>query len=332
LRFRFHPLRFSFIALQSVYFPPGKSANILRGAFGIIFRRIACTPDCGDAQVCELAACCPYARMFEPSALGGPSGFADLPRPFVFRATHLDGRTMGPDESFSFDLNLFDLQSPAIAYLILAFGQLGQAGLGPGRGRAHLAEVSQLDEQGRTITRIYDGTSFLLQQQIPPLELSLDPPPERVERIRVQFLTPTELKSGQQVAARPEFGVLAGRIRDRLSKLRELYDDGPLPINFRGFGERAAQIQMTRCSISRMDVERRSSRTGQVHPIGGFVGEAEYEGDLTEFVPYLRAAKWTGVGRQTVWGKGELETICLRGTATGDISGSGQKVERTQAP
>ena len=40
--------------------------------------------------------------------------------------------------------------------------------------------------------------------------------------------------------------------------------------------------------------------------LGGFVGEAEYEGDLTEFVPYLRAAHWTGVGRQTAWGKGAL--------------------------
>jgi CRISPR/Cas system endoribonuclease Cas6 (RAMP superfamily) len=54
-------------------------------------------------------------------------------------------------------------------------------------------------------------------------------------------------------------------------------------------------------------VERRSSRTGQTHSIGGFVGEAEYEGDLAEFVPYLKAAKWVGVGRQTVWGKGEID-------------------------
>jgi len=51
---------------------------------------------------------------------------------------------------------------------------------------------------------------------------------------------------------------------------------------------------------------RRSSRTGQTHSLGGFVGKAEYQGDLTEFVPYLRAAQWTGVGRQTAWGKGEF--------------------------
>src|ERR1019366_10539609 len=95
--------------------------------------------------------------------------------------------------------------------------------------------------------------------------------------------------------------------RDRLSTLRELYDAGPLAIVFRGFGERAGRVKMTRCEIARVEAMRRSSRTGQVHPIGGFVGEAEYEGELGEFVPYLRLGRWVGVGRQTVWGKGEME-------------------------
>ena len=64
---------------------------------------------------------------------------------------------------------------------------------------------------------------------------------------------------------------------------------------------------MTRCKLGRVDVERRSSRTGQTHPIGGFVVDGEYEDELSEFIPYLSAAKWTGVGRQTVWGKGEVQ-------------------------
>src|SRR5262249_24057018 len=142
-----------------------------------------------------------------------------------------------------------------------------------------------------------------------PMELNLDAGPEQVDRVRVRFTTPTELKSGQQLTERPEFAVLAARIRDRLSTLRECYGEGPLAIDFRAFGERAARVRMTRCEIGRVEVERRSSRTGQVHPIGGFVGEAEYEGELAEFVPYLKAAKWTGVGRQTVWGKGVVEVL-----------------------
>ena len=46
-----------------------------------------------------------------------------------------------------------------------------------------------------------------------------------------------------------------------------------------------------------------------MHPIGGFTGTAEYVGDLAEFLPWLRAARWVGVGRQTVWGKGDVRVL-----------------------
>jgi hypothetical protein len=299
LLFRLHPLRFSFVARERISFPPGKSSNILRGAFGTIFRRIACVAQCSSTRECEWRASCPYARMFEPSALGsGPSGLADWPRPFVFRATHLDGRTIEPGETFHFDLNLFDVKPDAVAYLVLAFAQLAREGLGPGRSRVELTGVSQLDQNG-------DAVEAAFPKVPAPLELDLASS-EPISRLRVRFLTPTELKSGQQLAGRPEFGILAARVRDRISTLRELYCDGPLDIDFRAFGERAARVRMTRCEVRQVDVLRRSSRTGQVHPIGGFVGEAEYEGGLGEFVPYLQAARWTGIGRQTVWGKGEI--------------------------
>jgi hypothetical protein len=307
LLFRLYPLRFSFIAREPIHFPTGKSSNILRGAFGLIFRQIACVPECTGASECEWRGSCPYARLFEPSALtSGPSGLADWPRPFVFRATHLDGRTFDSGEPFDFDLNLFDIHSAAVSYLVLAFAQLAREGLGPRRSRVELAGVSQLNTLGDAAAAIFDGSSVPMQQNAPPLELNLAASAEPVTRLRIRFLTPTELKTGQQVAARPEFSMLAVRIRDRVSTLRELYGDGPLEIDFRAFGERAALARMTRCDIQQVKLVRRSSRTGQVHPIGGFTGEAEYEGDLTEFVPYLAAAKWTGVGRQTVWGKGEI--------------------------
>ncbi|MBV9765671.1 MAG: CRISPR system precrRNA processing endoribonuclease RAMP protein Cas6 [Acidobacteriaceae bacterium] len=305
--FRLYPLRFSFVAREAIYFPPGKSSNILRGAFGVIFRRIACVPQCTGARECEWRASCPYARMFEPTATeAGPSGLADWPRPFVFRATHLDGRSVASGESFQFDLNLFDVHTPAITYLVLTFAQLAREGLGSRRSPVELTGVSQLGENGQASTAIFDGASFVLQDGAKPLELNLEARPETVSRLRVTFVTPTELKSGQQLAARPEFATLAARVRDRISTLRELYGEGALAIDFRGFGERAAQVRMIRSEIQQVEIMRRSTRTGQVHPIGGFIGKAEYEGDLAEFVPYLRAARWTGVGRQTVWGKGQI--------------------------
>ena len=307
LLFHLYPLRFTFIARESIHFAEGKSANILRGAFGAIFRRLACVPECRQARDCELRASCPYARMFEPSTIGaGPSGLADWPRPFVFRATHLDGCTIAAGGRFHFDVNLFDTESPAIAYLVLTFAQLAREGLGPGRRRVELVSVEELSERSEPLAVIYDSASATVRQNVAPMELDLALCAEPVTHVRVRFVTPTELKSGSQLAGKPEFGILAGRVRDRVSTLRECYGEGPLDIDFRAFGERASLVRMIRCDIRPVSIERRSSRTGQVHGIGGFVGEAEYDGDLAEFLPYLQAAKWTGVGRQTVWGKGEI--------------------------
>jgi hypothetical protein len=68
---------------------------------------------------------------------------------------------------------------------------------------------------------------------------------------------------------------------------------------------------MTEWSMQKEDVTRFSTRTRVSHPIGGFTGEAVYEGELAEFFPYLEAAQWTGVGKHTVWGNGALSvSVC----------------------
>ena len=309
MTFRFYRFRFRFRAAGTLYFPPYKSGNIVRGAFGSVFRKLVCTPDCWDAKICEARCTCPYARIFNPRAAAGqgPSGLADWPRPFVFRASHLDGRTVAPDEAFHFDVHLFDVREPALEHYVQAFAELTREGLGPGRVRADLVRVDQLNIGGGTTAEVFDSAGGELRRLDPPICVYLGAAQERVERVRVRFVTPTELKSGQGAANRPEFGVLFARVRDRISTLRALYDCGALEIDFREMGERAAAVRMVRCELQSAAANRVSARTGQRHSLGGFIGEVEYEGNLGEFMPYLRVAQWTGVGRQTVWGKGEMQ-------------------------
>jgi hypothetical protein len=262
LTFDFHPVRFHFVAQTRIRFPAGNPANILRGAFGATLKRIT------SAET--------YARIFEPKSQRGPSGLADPPRPFVFRARHLDGFTIDPGEAFHFDVNIFDVRGDTVSCFIQVFSEFGTA---------KLQRVDRASE---------------------PQRLCLDPGLTPLSKVRVEFLTPTELKSKDQIVERPEFPILFGRIRDRLSTLSALYGSGPLEIDFTETGERAARVRLAQCKIRPVSAERRSGRTGKTHPIGGFVGSAEYEGELAEFLPYLEAARWTGVGRQTVWGKGEI--------------------------
>ncbi len=207
-----------------------------------------------------------YDRVFEPRCPDGPSGLRDVPRPFVFRVVE---REVAAGGAFVFGLPWFDVRNAPIPILGQAFGEIG--------------DVDSVD-----------GCEAL--------RLPLDSLVNQATRVRVRFVSPTELKG----AERPDFGVLFARVRDRISTLRTFYGPGPIKVDFKAMGERASRVVMTRCEIERVEGERFSRRTGQRHSLGGFIGVAEYKGELGEFMPYLEIARWTGVGRQTVWGKGEI--------------------------
>lgn len=205
-----------------------------------------------------------YACWFAPRLTSGPSGLREAPRPFVIRARNLDGIRVGPGEPFSFGLNVFDAAAAdRLASAFDAFAEL------------------------RNIRRECIRLGFESSD---------------CARVRVRFLSPTELKG----AVRPDFRNLFARIRDRVSTLRAMYQEGPLEIDFKAMGARAARVAMTRCEIAEVTAARTSRATGETHSLGGFTGVVEYGGELDEFFPYLKIAEWTGVGRQTVWGKGEI--------------------------
>lgn len=303
MQLQFFRLRFHFEAIDPILFPSGTTANTVRGALGSLLRGIACTPGCTASQH---DAECAYARIFEPRGRV-PSGFTERPRPFVLRTHHLDGRSLHPGESFFFDVHLFDLTERVLSYFIQALTRLADEGLGAGRKRALLHSVEQISLGGQGQGSVWDGGMLAPMLEPSTITLIADGVPATTARVR--FVTPTELKFQNAPAARPDFAVLFARIRDRISALCTLYGPVPLDIDFRAMGERASRVEMTRCELRSEHASRRSTRTGQVHPLGGFTGEAEYRGDLAEFLPYLRAARWTGVGRQTVWGKGEIQLL-----------------------
>jgi CRISPR-associated endoribonuclease Cas6 len=300
LTFDFYSCRFTFSARDSICFPVGLPGNILRGALGSVLRKIACVPECPghsgrDVRECERRMDCAYARIFEPAALAGgpggtgPSGLSDWPRPFVLRAAHLDHQTVAAGQNFWFDINLFEMRYPILDYFERTLQQLAAEGFGPGRGRADLLSVERHE----------------------PISVSLQAPQAETGNIRVVFRTPTELKRNEELVTQPDFGTLFARARDRVSTLRSLYGAGPLEIDFHAVGERASAVRTTQCQVRHLAKHRRSSRTGQSHGIGGFVGWAEYQGELSEFLPILQAAQWTGVGRHCVWGNGELRVEIL---------------------
>ena len=288
--FEFFRFRFHFRAVTPVRFPPGKAANVIRGGLGLVLR--------------QWAPPAVFAGLFQPEGGRGrtPSGLADPPRPFLIRAAHLDGVEAAAGATFYWDVHAFDTGHPPLEALRQSFERLAEEGLGPGRGRAALERVEQVDLLGNA--RAAEDSP----QALVPLSIDLegDAP---ASSVRLRFVTPTELKGEGGLVERPEFGILFGRLRDRIGALSALYGRGPLAVDFRGLGERARVVRLVGHTLEWQRPERRSGRTGQVHSIGGFTGDAEYAGDLGEFLPWLAAARWVGVGRHTVWGNGDVRVV-----------------------
>jgi hypothetical protein len=281
LSFELLACRLSFFVDGIVRFPD-RASNTFRGALGFVL------PE----------------EIFRPRLEGGPSGLADAPRSFVLQAKELDGQTVA-GSSFGCDLNLFD---PSLEpEFKQAFQTLAERGITPSRTRLRLEKW----ESRRVPIRLDEV--------------------EQVTRLRVTFETPTELK-GWDGGGFPPFEVLACRLRDRISALKSLYgqpapdplqprteragsrphprqsgSSASLDIDFRAFGERAKSVLAIGGALVHESARRTSSRTGRSHPLGGVTGWVEYEGKLGEFVPYLNAAAYMGVGRQTVWGHGKLK-------------------------
>jgi hypothetical protein len=210
-------------------------------------------------------------ELFRPSAEDGPSGLRDRPRPFTLRAHHLDGALLRAGEAFDLSLNLFYVDAAPF--------------------RDAFARLPWVEVEGWTETRH---------------ALDLDAGREPAASLRVLFLTPTELKPPVPPGELPRFATLLARIRDRLSALRGFYGPGPLEIDHAAFTRAAEAVQAEGGELRHVSAGRHSARTGQTHPLGGFTGYVDYAGVPGEYVPWLEAAGYTGVGRQTVWGKGVI--------------------------
>lgn len=128
--------------------------------------------------------------------------------------------------------------------------------------------------------------------------------------VALRFHTPVDLKDGGRAVTRPQFGPLIRRLRDRVAALAAFFGDGPIDVDFRQISAAADSVRLVEDRTRRVDIDRRSARTGQRHDIGGFIGEARYEGDAIGWLmPLLRLGEVIHVGKHAAFGNGWLSVV-----------------------
>ena len=314
--------RFTITPVHPLEVPAVNKGNMLRGGFGHAFRRLCCVPQCRDVKACPLAASCPYKILFEPSPPPDADRLSknqDIPRPFVFRAQRTLQTRYEKGERFEFGLVLIGRALDFLPYFVLSFRELTDEGLGLNRAKCTLEKVEETALSSNGVGDCEPKVIYNAEDQIFRAtgsdsadqwiktrlrEFSGANGNAFVQQVTVRFLTPTFLRADGEVVRRPEFHHLFKRVRDRINAVSTFFGDGPLDADFRGLGERAEKVRTVADQTEWVERFRTSSKTRQRHELSGFVGEATYEGELKEFLPWLALGELVHVGKHAAWGNG----------------------------
>lgn len=189
--------------------------------------------------------------------------------------------------------------------LIAALEQIYRFGLGARRYAFRLSEIISSQEQ-RIIWR--NGRrliSVLNSAVVPWLEL------QHVTGVVVKVCTPLRIRHGGRLVKKITFQALIRNITNRILEITERYGGWTDRDEAVRIQTLAAEVQTVRHELRLEHLDRYSNRTNRKMDLSGLVGELEYKGDLTPFVPWLYAAQWLHVGRNTTFGMGKIRVYFI---------------------
>lgn len=240
----------------------------------------------------------------------------DLPRAFTVEPP--PAYTEIPSQRrFKFGVSLYGSAESLIPYLFRAVPEMGQLGIGKGRGRFQLIqiyEVSPLNDTSRVIMhhqRVVDRVRLAVTHRRVVEELGL----RRVDEVTLRFLTPMRLVEAGSLVHTPKLGVLLRRLIERAQALVEHYPttDEPPPARavwkdeWQRIGSLGDQIDASGLLLDAsrwVDIQSYSRARGRATPIGGFVGQARWRIDSPEVLAWLLWGQSLHVGKNAAKGDG----------------------------
>ena len=323
---RFSIARFTFEleARQSLILPPYKG-SALRGGFGMAFKKTCCAIQNQECANCQLNQSCAYAYIFEtPSSASVDAKYHSpaLPHPFIIEPPLTDQTQFEPGETLRFGLVLIGKSIQYLPYFIFAFHQLGEMGLGKGRGKYCLKAVYAPDTATHSTARIYDDQTQTMSGNFKILEL------EDVlntcgtlysSEIQLQFLTPTRIVDKSKLSNQLNFSLFIRTLLRRISLLGRVHCGSSWDLPFTDLIRHAEGAVQTRDSkLTWVDWERYSNRQKRRMTLGGVTGTVTYVGSLKPFLPLILLGEYLHIGKNTTFGLGKYLLHC---SADGKMSG-----------
>jgi hypothetical protein len=287
---------------------PAYPGSALRGAFGHAMKRAVCTFKAQECTDCLLQAKCVYSYTFEtppPADTEVLRLYPFAPHPFVLNISGNGPANHKPGNPLQFGMTLIGRAIEFLPYFAYGFIQMGQAGIGKGRGRFNVERIVVLNAEGENAETVFRKDRLTAPETLLNFEharkLSAQYGPDE---ITVKFNTPLRVKYRGRLHDTPEFHILIRNLLRRVSNLLYFHCGEHAAFDFKALIRKAEAVKMIHSDIRWSDHTRYSGRQKKRLLIGGIVGQAAYRGDLAEFLPLLVLGTWVNIGKGTGFGLG----------------------------
>jgi len=320
--------------------------SAIRGALFQALRQQFCfTKEVKDCGECALWATCPICFLVATRDPQSERGI-EVPRPYtieppVERMSEAANLRIGtrqfvsssirryePGETLEFGLTLFAQALNLFPYVVLGSQALERGGLGKrlsesanerqgGRRRRgtfairEIAAVNSLTGERQPILRRGDNLVQVPDVPVTNEQVQVLAAQLPKNRITLMFKTPTRIIERGKLLHAPTFRPLIQRLHRRLRDLTRQFTDTPWEFDFRQVMAQAEAVRVVEDQTYWVELDSYSWRRKASTPMGGFVGQVTFEGDLEPFLPWLVWGEVVHVGKDAVKGNGWYEVRWL---------------------
>jgi len=291
---------------------PKYKGSTFRGIFGIALKRVVCVLRSQNCSECMLSNNCLYAKIFEKTNITKcqyNSYNYPYNNPFVIEPPLTTETCFKKDSTFDFKLLLFGEENRNLAYFIFARDQMGKIGIGKKvngqRGTYKLEYVKYKDSlvyshHDNTLTIPDDIENITLNDIINNDYISCS-------KIQINIITPFRVKINNKFAKHLPFHLLIRTTLRRIGSLFSWHGNEVPSFDYKQLISDAQKITISESNLKWFELKRYSHRQNQSMLIGGLIGSIVYEGNISQFIPFIDFASKVHIGKQTSFGLGKIE-------------------------
>lgn len=314
-------LRFDVTTTSPLNLAGHLAGNNLRNGLASIMLYATCPEtDRRSKPTAEHAATCPacwlLAAELDPGTVA--RGYALVP-------PHPPRHQLGVGDCFSFVVTLFGREVDFLPYIVLAVSELGERGVGPGRGCFAIDRIFAVQpwaglqqllwQRGESVVAtpelLVSGGD--LGPQTALLEAALEPGGE----LTLEFLSPLRLEEDGRQLKTPDFSVLFRRLLYRIDELNRQFADQTRrdPQEVAYLHQLADQVRLMEAETRWHELWSNSSRKHDKTPLSGLTGRAVYRSrDWRPLLPWLVWGQAVQVGKSVTKGNGTYQIVTPAGT------------------